>query len=119
MPYCMQSTVYAAVRRFFLPIIAGTPTTPEAMQTYDTLLREQIGILECQLQKTGQAGEGIGCWGAGLQLRWLVGTREVTQHTCCLLRVAGAYLAGDFLSLADLAALPYLLLPAKILGERS
>ena len=57
--HCLQSTFYATSRQFFLPVFGGAPSSPQAMQRYEALLREQLRIFEAQLQKTG------GCRGAG------------------------------------------------------
>lgn len=45
--------MYAAVRRFFAPLVAGAPSTPDTQRYAGEALAEQLHILNGQLQKTG------------------------------------------------------------------
>ncbi|KAL4422936.1 hypothetical protein ABPG75_009133 [Micractinium tetrahymenae] len=51
--FFLHGTFYAAVRRFFAPLIVGAPSTPDTQRYAGEALAEQLRILDGQLQKTG------------------------------------------------------------------
>lgn len=57
-PVLVQSTYYAAARRFFAPLVRGAPATPETTRYAAQALRGQLEVLEAQLKSTGAAAMG-------------------------------------------------------------
>ncbi|KAL4422937.1 hypothetical protein ABPG75_009134 [Micractinium tetrahymenae] len=51
--FWMHSTYYAVARRFFSPLFARAPTSPETQRHAGQQLGEQLRLLEDRLQKTG------------------------------------------------------------------
>lgn len=49
----MQSTYYAATRRFFAPVLGRAPSAPEPQRHAGEALADQLRLLEDRLQSTG------------------------------------------------------------------